>query len=798
MFGMFSLKELFARKSLSLGSFFFIAVAFCLTVFGGAISNGVSLYLLQNVSFAASTMNSIVAFAPWVGFFIRIVGVCIFVFVAYTTRFKVETRNLKRQFTRLSSVVTFLLIAFIGISLVEVPLVRAENVSAIGGYLTTPFGVADWYIGNHTVGRYFAVNGSDWNDLTSVQPWQPSPIWLSYASNYTKLEEMALASITFGTVYLKEVPFNYNLTVPANVQVVENVNGLTRTFVSSGSSEGSPFTVSVDTRVAGYYLVADRMDRVINSWTSTNAGTLLNNTCSALTTLGGGTIYVAAGNYPVDCVNVTDNINLVGSGYATHIIQNAGITQNVLQSAATSGGTRSPPSSPRQNITISDMHITGSFLSPANHGIDLRNVVDCRVENIWVDYSGDGVKFTYATRCQMNNIISEYMLDSGAEIEQGCIDCQASNINTYSTNYGLQLQLCTGRITVNGLIANQYQNVGLQIDHCVGASVSNVQLSGNTSSVNLYAGINFANSQQNIVSVGFVTQSKYGIRTGATTSTDAVSFANKCSSLQIYNNSVAGVYFVGTNGYEVYANTLIDSRVYDNTLGLAFHEAVNNTVTNCNVYADGVARVQNYALNFSTGAEFNVIRYNDLRNFTIGVSTGTVGSNLVYGNLGYSFVHTTYLHGGKGNTAQAMSVNRTVFDYVEFDVPVTIDSINFNLTAAGGVGAFFDLVIYADAGQTPAGGADLWHSLGNAGTVLGAKTVTVGVVVNAGRYWFGLAGNDTAMNYLRGIGILNYPSSPLDGCYFVNPVMETMPATCPAISSNSISCWVANINYTPL
>jgi hypothetical protein len=154
----------------------------------------------------------------------RIVGLAAIVCVGVYTRFKLNASVTKRQIIKLSTVCT-LLLCFAMVA--EVPMTKAATIATGGYILDTPLPIADWYIGKYSNGNYFAINGSNWDNLVAGIG---STAWAAYTGNYTKIEELVLAATTSGTVYLKEVPFNIALSVPSNVNIIQNLNGVTQTF----------------------------------------------------------------------------------------------------------------------------------------------------------------------------------------------------------------------------------------------------------------------------------------------------------------------------------------------------------------------------------------------------------------------------------------------------------------------------------------------------------------------------------------------------------------------------------------
>jgi hypothetical protein len=192
----------------------------------------------------------------------KIVGAILLIVIVVRARMKMNYSKLKRQLLLVSNIGIFWLL-IISVVYVDIPVTKAEATVITGYYLATTFPVADCYIGKYSEGNYFALNGSNWaNLMTSVAP---TP-WFTYSRNYTQVTELALSNITYGTVYLKEVPFNLALmsSIPPNVTVIDNFNGFTYTYINSMNSLGSPYTVSVGQgNNAGYYVATDCGKRIL-------------------------------------------------------------------------------------------------------------------------------------------------------------------------------------------------------------------------------------------------------------------------------------------------------------------------------------------------------------------------------------------------------------------------------------------------------------------------------------------------------------------------------------------------------
>lgn len=247
-------------------------------------------------------------------------GIASFVAIAVVTRFRLSKDwSLKRNVGLFS---ILLLTTLVFSSLLSAPVVAAltplpsdtgpNNSSAFK--FSVPFTEYQWVVAQFRDGTYYAINGSDWNIMTIVEPWQPVAPWAALASNLTALENQVLSSTTSGKILLNEVNHNYSLTVPANVTVVESKNGLVRQFINSANSQGSPYTISVDTVQTGYYLAQDSANRYINEWSSTDAETIISSAIAI-----GKTVVVSQGNYGNAIIVLPDGINFIIQKDATGI-----------------------------------------------------------------------------------------------------------------------------------------------------------------------------------------------------------------------------------------------------------------------------------------------------------------------------------------------------------------------------------------------------------------------------------------------------------------------------------------------
>lgn len=143
-------------------------------------------------------------------------------------------------------------------------------------------------------------------------------------TNRTQVTQNALNNLTVsgGKLFLKECAFNYSLSIPANVSVVESLNGVERKFGNIADSQGSPYTISVDTVYPTYYLGQDSADTIVNSWSSTNASSVINNALG--NTTGGGTVFLRAGIYALTSpIQMQNYVNLQGESQVGTVLNSS-------------------------------------------------------------------------------------------------------------------------------------------------------------------------------------------------------------------------------------------------------------------------------------------------------------------------------------------------------------------------------------------------------------------------------------------------------------------------------------------
>lgn len=265
-------------------------------------------------------------------------GIVCFVAIAVVTRFRLSKDwSLKRNVSVFS---ILLLVTLVFSSLLSAPVVAAltplpsdSGPNGSSAYkFSIPFTPYEWFIGEFRDGSYYAVNGSDWNIMTIVEPWQPVAPWSSLSTNLTALTEQVLSVTPNGTIFLKQVAFDLALmnSIPPNVKVACSYQDQYCEYINSADSSGSPYTVEVGAGLNnGYYIAKDSENRIC--FTSTNQNTTISNVFSACNNKG--TVTINQGAYNAQAIvpdGITLKIQKGATGITAYPNQTATITNTTI------------------------------------------------------------------------------------------------------------------------------------------------------------------------------------------------------------------------------------------------------------------------------------------------------------------------------------------------------------------------------------------------------------------------------------------------------------------------------------
>lgn len=237
---------------------------------------------------------------------------------------------------------------------------------------------------------------------SGIYPGAPSfTVWEESGTYYAKTDygvtaysgtdldtvvENSISATTAGSIVLQELQFNYSITIPENVMLIEQLGGVQRKFINVADSQGSPYTVSTDDT---YYFTQDSAGSYINSYTGTDATTILNNAFAE-----GGEIYVKDGIYSLTAsLSLASNTILKGeSRGGTILYLSDGSDATVLVGSSIT------------NVNVQNIQIDGNKAgqSSAGHGINFAGVSNYKIENVYVKNSYlDGI---YVTGCSNGTI----------------------------------------------------------------------------------------------------------------------------------------------------------------------------------------------------------------------------------------------------------------------------------------------------------------------------------------------------------------------------------------------------------
>jgi hypothetical protein len=333
--------------------------------------------------------------------------------------YRVDWGRMKKQSLHASS---WLFIAAVTVSCFVafgLPTSKAMNTATTGYILDTPVSDFDFLIGNYSNGNIYAINGSNWDNLVGGIG---STAWAAYTGNYTKIEELALQTLSTGgggKVFCKNVAFDLALmgSIPVNVIVVCSYGSQEYAYINPSSSVGAPYTVSIGEGLnGGYYIAEDGKDCIC--YASLYGEIIINNAMNALTT--GRTwqeTVKAVGNFTVD-TSYYSNYHPVGDatpwkaalkvpGYTFLDLTEASIT--LKNNASTVAGWPS-----QKNMIIASTHdgtdkfitilggeINGNHINQnvgdndgeicvnSVYGIQMQGVKNCTIDGVFIHDTGE-------------------------------------------------------------------------------------------------------------------------------------------------------------------------------------------------------------------------------------------------------------------------------------------------------------------------------------------------------------------------------------------------------------------------
>lgn len=147
-------------------------------------------------------------------------------------------------------------------------------------------------------------------------------------TNKTLVEQYAIGNTTSGIIYLKDLQLNRALTIPANVAVQEEYQGVVTTYdlnnvtyiPNSGISPGTYIINATGSNYQAWYGSTSTL-----AWSSTNSSAVIQNALGNTTV--SGTVYVRNGTYNA-VVSIPANVRLIVEG------NNSGISYSAIGDGA--------------------------------------------------------------------------------------------------------------------------------------------------------------------------------------------------------------------------------------------------------------------------------------------------------------------------------------------------------------------------------------------------------------------------------------------------------------------------------
>lgn len=516
------------------------------------------------------------------------------------------------------------------------------EVAVTNYFLDTPLPIADFYVGVYTNNSYFAINGTNWDNFL-------------VSANSTYVEELVMGNVTSGTVFLSNTAWNYSLTVPANVRVIERLDATERVFINSADSQGSPYTVSTDDT---YIFTQDRVGSYINSYISTDAITAIDTASDEASS-----ILIKSGTYYLNSANgitVQANRIIEGEGYETKIVANASMTTGLFKNAYGAWGNGDA------NITFRNLHLIGDgyddmglYVRMANHvradkcifedlsagwqtyALDAIETEDVAITDSWFINCGDGIAISGVSKGTVNGVTV-----SGNRFD----NC------SYGNGHCVQLQDVKNFVVSNNVCNNS--EVGIYIYNCTSGTIV-----GNTlydacmsaiyyASIHLQGGCSFVTVSGN--SVYYTRNPDFNVNgILAQANQTAISITGNTIVGNYFANSNVGIYTHGTNGTEI---DIIQCTISNNVIS-GFIIGITNCYTNNSVVTGNTI----YATNgLSIATAYNVTYSHNVINATYALHGGGDQCRFLYNDFGRcqnifasGFYGTHEFIGNKGYTANS-------------------------------------------------------------------------------------------------------------------------------------------------
>lgn len=508
--------------------------------------------------------------------------------------------------------------------LIPKPIESTMNNSGATNYqLVTPLPIAAAYAGQYSNGSYFWIDGATWQIL-------------EVNSNYTLIEADAISNVTSGTVWMENLTFNYNLTIPKGVSVTENLNGRTRIFINQADSDRSPYTISGGLgNDDGYYFCQDSIGRYLNSYTSTDAATAIQSAINSSTS--GETIFIKTGTYALTCqtylgtervslfLNNKSNITIEGeSGTVLKLANN----QNATMIAIYNGATHNRIT----GITFdgnkaNNLGVEAGMLHPDGVTISLNSMANSVDQSLFTNVKGHPVLIITKSN---QNLIHDNTFYNNDWFDIAASGNSAGNIfqnNILNSSIGLESYLSSDTVFAGNSLYNTPRASALS------GAVSSIHLDGQDT---VYGNYIYNSSRSGIIlSPNSKPEQIYGNTIVNPCQNQVAGDAGiyiAGNSKNVWGNTITGS--LGRGIYVNYGNDNIISNNYvsNSTLQgiLIYQNSNSNIISNNRVFRN----LRDIDVEGSPQPQGNILEYNDLSNSSSSFRIYDAGANtLIESNI---------------------------------------------------------------------------------------------------------------------------------------------------------------------
>jgi hypothetical protein len=407
-------------------------------------------------------------------------GIASFVAIAVVTRFRLSKdwslkRNVGLFSILLSTTLVFssLLSAPVVAALTPLPSDSGPNGSSAYKF-SIPFTPYEWFIGEFRDGSYYAVNGSDWNIMTIVEPWQPVAPWASLSTDLAALTEQCLSVTSSGVVFLKQVPFDLALmnSIPENVKVACSYQDQYCEYINSADSSGSPYTVEVGAGLNdGYYIAKDSENRIC--FASTFFTSIWNSTLDVMQ--DGQTLNIGAGTFLIQseeallCASDAPNtITVRGQGKSSEFAYESGYTgQPFAISADLTGWTFE-----RLFFNFGDTSDSG------NSGFSLA-ANNCTIQECYFYGASHGNIDVIGDNNKVINNHSLYSRDDGIIVRGTGQQIKGNYVANNRDRNGISMVTCSNSLIAENHIQNSTAQHGIALEDLGDGPCDNVHIKDN-------------------------------------------------------------------------------------------------------------------------------------------------------------------------------------------------------------------------------------------------------------------------------------------------------------------------------